>query len=123
MGQAVTFTTPITFVPSNGNTPIDPLWTFTIGANTYSFNLASVAKAPDSTASFLDLTGSGTANITGFAPTPGTWTLTVSNSKEKSASAKFGFQSTTSVPEGGAALMLLGGALSGLGLLRRKLAV
>jgi hypothetical protein len=58
------------------------------------------------------------ANITGFDPTPGTWTVTLTQS---GASFAFGSTAAPNVPDGGMTLMLLGSALTGLALIRRKI--
>jgi hypothetical protein len=70
----------------------------------------------------LELTGTGMFSIIGGNPndnTLGTWQLGFGES-----GASFTFQSTaaTGVPDGGMTVMLLGAALSGLALIRRKLA-
>jgi hypothetical protein len=100
-----------------------PLWTFTTGAGTFTFTLTSVAIAhQDNT--FLNLTGSGIATAPGFDPTGGSWTFTISNpSGTAHVNSSFTFaNSQVTVPDGGVTAMLLGSALSVLGLIRRKLA-
>ena len=55
-----------------------PLWAFTNGGLVYSFNLATDSiNSQDNT--FLNLLGSGTLYATGFDPTPGLWSFTISN--------------------------------------------
>lgn len=54
---------------------VTPLWTFTIGATTYDFNATTINVAFQNQF-FLDIQGTGTAQITGFADTPGTWEVT-----------------------------------------------
>ena len=113
-GQAVTMNG-FTFNPPGG---VSPLWTFTVGAVTYSFNLGT-SHVVTQTAAFLNVTGTGTANITGFDPTPGTFSITLVGSG--SPQAQFSFTSETSVPDGGSAVALMGIALTGIEALRRKL--
>ncbi len=52
------------------NLPVSPLWTFTIGATTYDFNLTSLSVGPIS-ANSIQLDGSGTLQVTGYTDTPG----------------------------------------------------
>jgi hypothetical protein len=112
-GNSVTFT-PFTFSPPT--TPVVPLWTFTIGPTTYSFN-ALTMTVPYKSSSLLDIQGTGTAYITGRDPTPGIWNVTANK-----AGASFSFSSSAAVPDGGTTVLLLGAALSALGLIKRRLA-
>jgi len=100
--------------PSN---PLIPLWTVTLSGITYSFDANSVTIATQNSG-FLNLTGTGTAHITGFQDTAGTWTITDTGSSGPTFT--FG-ASSTAVPDGGTTMVLLGAALSGLGLIRKKL--
>ena len=123
-GAAVTVT-PFTFKPANASTPIDPLWTFMSGGDTYSLSLSSVHEDFSSSTGLL-LSGIGTATITG----PGTDKLATSGLWNLSAQtfgvSTFTFSSTTQVPnprtvaDDGATAILLGGALCGLGIFGRK---
>jgi VPDSG-CTERM motif len=104
------------------NVLVAPLWTFMFGANTYSFDLANVSVSSQSN-SFLNLMGSGTLHVTGFDDTPGLWSFTISN-PGGGAHPNFDFtfaNSQTAVPDGGATIALLGIALVGVEVLRRKL--
>jgi hypothetical protein len=106
--------------------PVAPLWTFTSGLNTYTFDLNTIAVVSQNN-SFLNLKGTGALNITGpgsYDPTFGDWSFTISNAGGGShANFQFTFANsqTAAVPDGGTTVMLLGAALSGLGLIRRKL--
>jgi hypothetical protein len=62
-----------TFNPSPGLS--FPLWTFTFGGNTYSFQADPVITIDLQTSKFLDLSGTGTASITGFLNTTGDWSI------------------------------------------------
>jgi hypothetical protein len=122
-GAAVTMT-PFTWSPSTASTPINPLWTFVSDGKTYSFDL-SVLHEDFASPTGLLLSGLGTAHIVG----PGVDLLEVAGQWNFSAQtlgqATFTFSSTTtvpasSVPEGGATVVMLGGALLGLSLMSRK---
>ena len=121
-GAAVTMT-PFIWVPPTASTPLNPLWTFVSGGNTYSFDL-SVLHQDYASPTGLLLSGIGTAHITG----PGLSKLDTTGSWDLSAQtlnlATFTFSSTTtipsSVPDGGSTVVLLGGSLIGLGLIGRK---
>jgi hypothetical protein len=82
------------------------LWSFSIGATTFSFDATSVVVSAQNV-NFLDLEGTGVAHVTGFADTAGTWSITSTGSGPVFT---FGGQ-TTIVPEPStAALLLLGSA-------------
>jgi hypothetical protein len=106
--------------------PVTPLWTFTSGGSTYSFDLNSVTVDSQDN-NFLNLNGVGTLKKIGVGaadPTTGQWSFTISN-PGGGGHANFAFtfaNSQTSVPEGGSALALLGLGLIGLGALRKSLA-
>jgi hypothetical protein len=128
-GSYVGATGPVTFNgfifnPSTGSTPLQ-LWTFDSGVWDYSFELETLTVKTQNS-SFLNITGTGVETITGpgstYTPTDGTWTFTINNSDPSGAGVSFGFASETStVPDGGATVALLGSALVGLSVVRRKL--
>jgi hypothetical protein len=107
---------PFTFSPVT--LPVSPLWLTTPGGVDYWFNLTSMSVNTHNSA-VLDISGSGILHIDGFTDTPGTWVFTAN-----SLSDTFSFSSSngTTVPDGGTTALLLGAALSALGLIRRKLA-
>jgi hypothetical protein len=121
-GAAVTMTA-FTWSPPTTSTPINPLWTFVSGGNTYSFDL-SVLHVDYASPTGLLLSGIGTAIITGpglnYLDTTGIWDL----SAQTEGLATFTFSSTTTVPsgvpDGGTTATLLGGSLFGLALIGRK---
>ena len=94
--------------------PVSPLWSTTT-AGLASFNLTSITSIDEVVG--LGLVGTGTAFLSGFDPTPGTWTFTASQT-----GSTFSFDSINSsarVPDGGATLALLGVSFLGLGGARR----
>ena len=121
-GATVTMT-PFTWNPPTASTPINPLWTFISGGDTYSFDLRALHLDFASTTGLL-LSGLGTAHITGpglnYQDTSGYWDF----SSQTLGLATFTFSSTTtdtsSVPDGGSTALLLGGSLIGLCAVGRK---
>jgi len=118
------------FAPlASQSTPVNPLWSFVSGGLTYTFALNNISDEGVSSVGgnqFLIIDGTGTLNISGggFDATPANWSFTVTDtSGGTSGSFIFGFaQSDTSTPDGGMTVMMLGVALTGLGLIKRKLA-
>jgi len=91
------------------------VWEITLTPTT-KFALTSVSILFES-ASFLTLSGSGVASITGMDDTTGSWSF----SADKSGGAgSFNFSSTTSVPDSGATLALLGLGLVGIAAASRR---
>lgn len=122
-GAAVTMT-PFTWSPPTTSTPINPLWTFVSGGDTYSFDL-SVLHVDYTSPTGLLLSGLGTAYITGPGmdklATTGIWDF----SAQTEGQSSFTFSSTTtipaaSVPDGGSTAAMMGASLVGLTLVRRK---
>jgi hypothetical protein len=104
-----------------------PLWYFDYAGNHFSFDLTSVTVMHQDN-SFLNLLGSGTLKETGVVNpdnTTGAWSFTISNAgggAHSDFSFTFANSQTAAVPDGGLTVALLGAALSGLALIRRKLA-
>lgn len=101
-----------------------PLWSFVFAGKTFTFDLTSVTIVSQSN-TFLNLLGGGTLKETGFDNTSGAWSFTISNPNgDPHATFAFTFANsqTANVPDGGTTVLLLGAALSGLALLRRKVA-
>jgi hypothetical protein len=122
-GVPVTMT-PFIWDPPTASTPINPLWMFVSGGNTYSFDLSALHKDFASPNSLL-LSGNGTAYITAVGleklATTGLWNF----SAQTLGLSTFTFSSTTtipaqSVPEGGSTVALLGISLLGLAWMGRR---
>ena len=122
-GAAVTLT-PFTWAPPTASTPINPLWSFISGGDTYSFDLSTLHVDFTSNTGIL-MSGLGTAIITGpgtsFLNTTGEWDF----SAQTEGLSTFTFSSTTTVPapavpDGGSTVSMLGAALCGLGWIGRK---
>lgn len=99
--------------------PDMPIWTFTIGATHYSFDLLALTNGRVQSNS-MDFTGTGIAHLTGFDDTPATFAL-------EGAGTNFNFvlsSSTTSVPstpDGGATIVMLAVGLVVVELIRRTI--
>ena len=97
-----------------------PIWTFTIGATTYSFDLLTLTDGHVDAGS-MGFSGTGIAHITGFDDTPASFAL-------EGAGTGFDFilssSTTATIPEGGntAVLFAFGLAVIGIMTLRQKLA-
>ena len=106
-----------TFNPPAGS--VTPLWTFQVGATTYSFDATSVSSSFNSTLDQWDIGGHGMAMVTGYSATAGLWNVNLSQS-----GASFVFDSseaaTPTVPDGGSTMAFLGAILIGVGTLGRK---
>ncbi len=87
--------TSVTFQPfAIADAGVTPLWTFTIGAVTFSFDATTITK-PFANTNNLVVEGVGVAHITGFDDTPGFWSITANK-----AETSFSFSSSAStVPE------------------------
>jgi hypothetical protein len=115
--------TDYSFDPSQNT--VTPLWSFTTGGITYSFDATTLTAVFNTSADAWDISGLGDALIAGggtdYAETPGSWSAVVSGSR-----TSFNFGSAEdpplAVPDGGLTVTLLGGALVGLYGFRRKLA-
>ena len=98
--------------------PDVPIWTFTSGGSTYSFDLLALTNGHVEAGS-MAFTGTGIAHITGFDATPASFAL-------QGAGTGFDFtlssSTTATIPEGSTtALFVLGLVLVGIVTLRQKL--
>jgi hypothetical protein len=99
--------------------PDMPVWTFTVGPTTYSFDLLALTNGHVDEGS-MAFTGTGIAHITGFDDTPASFAL-------QGAGTGFDFtlssSTTATIPEGSTTVLLvLGLVLVGIVTLRQKLA-
>jgi hypothetical protein len=124
---AAAFLTPVTFATPWGFGTQANLWSYTASdGDVFSFSLNAITVntlngSPGSET--LSIIGTGLiTEVSGpvtFSATAGTWTFTTS---DPSAGGTFSIQAATgAIPDGGMTVMLLGAALSAMGLLRRKL--
>lgn len=112
------------------NNPVNPtfgqpLWTITVGTHVYSFTSTSDTTILD-TANINTITGTGIVTDSSDGDSaPGTYNLSF-NVTGAGGGVTLTWNgtagSTTPLPDGGTTVMLLGSALAGLGLIRRKLA-
>jgi hypothetical protein len=123
LGAGITMNTPgsvtmstFTFNPFPGGGVI-PLWITTMGTLAQ-FDLTSLTSRIQTGNDALELRGTGILKLTGFDNTPGSWIFTANQ-----GGGTFSFSSSNAaIPDGGVTAILLGAALSGLALIRRKLA-
>ena len=105
-------------------------WSFNSGAlanfwsvGGFTFNLLSSSVFSDA-GGFLNVLITGTVIGNGFDATPFSGSFQVSDPSangQTTFTTRLSFNSTSSVPDGGTTVLLLGAALSGLALVKRKL--
>jgi hypothetical protein len=98
----------------NPSTPTPALWS--VGG--FTFNLLSSTIVTQN-ASFLSIKGTGIVSGNGFEPTAMDWAFTTQSSGGRSRQF-FSFSANGAVPDGGSAVALLGLALTGIEIFRRK---
>ena len=107
-----TFTAPWQFSPS---TPVPNLWS--VAGFTFDLLTSTVVVHTGTT---LSIEGTGIVSGNGFEPTAMTWSFTT----QRRGGSTFSFSATgATVPDGGSAVALLGLALTGLEVVRRKLRI
>ena len=99
--------------------PDMPIWTFTVGATTYSFDLLALTNGHvgDNSMSF---NGTGIAHISGFDDIPASFAL-------QGTGSNFNFllsssTTATTTPDGGATVVMLSMGLLLVGIVRRRVA-
>jgi hypothetical protein len=130
IGTEVSFSSPWTFYPGGSGTAPNPLWTVTVGGVTTSFNLQSWTATRSFNAgsgTWSDAVGGmGLLSTTaaGYVATLYNFSVTFQDPASNPGLEQFTFSASQApvpaVPDGGMTVMLLGAALSGLGLLRKK---
>ena len=120
-GTEADMTHPWIFSPS---TPTAPLWT--IAAFGFSFDITSITSITRQGDNFLNILALGVVHATGFEDANASFSFTVDNPDGKTHLAySFAEADVTviggGVPDGGTTVMLLGAALSVLGIARRFL--
>ena len=92
-----------------------PIWTFTLGATTYSFDLLALTTGHVDAGS-MGFSGTGIAHITGFADTPASFAL-------EGSGTGFNFQlsssTTAATPEGGTTAVMFAFGLALVGIVRQ----
>jgi len=121
-GTAAVFTSSVwNFVTS---IPINNFWS--AGGFTFELLSSSITAQGGSLGSgFVVVNGTGTVSGNGYSPTVMSWSFTSQDPKSGTNPDSWTFSASansTAVPDGGATVMLLGLALSGAALLRKKLA-
>jgi VPDSG-CTERM motif len=97
------------------------LWSVLVGSTTYTFLVGSEVQTLGAFNTTLTLAGFGTiGDGTAADNTSGTWTLGFGASGETFNWIATSANVPATVPDGGTTVALLGGALAGLGLLKRK---
>jgi hypothetical protein len=110
-GSSVTMASPLAINPTV--VPVLSLWSIGI----YSFDAYSLVQSAQS-ANTLTLTGTGLIKDGNSADSvAGTWLATFNTLND---TFSYSASAAANVPDGGTTVMLLGGALAGLGLLKRK---
>lgn len=104
-----------TFNPPQG--AVTPLWSFDYLGINYAFDATTMTASYDAASKEWDISGNGIAFITGYAPTTGTWDANVGKQ-----GTSFFFGTAAVVPDGGLTVILLGGALTAMALIRRRVA-
>lgn len=118
---------PVTFTSSawtlNDAATINNFWQ--AGGFTFQLLSSSITTqggSPGQTG-FVVVNGTGIVSGNGFSPTTLSWSFSAQDPKSGTAPDRWTFSaSANSVPDGGATVLLLGIALSGVALLRKKLA-
>jgi hypothetical protein len=117
-GMAATFTPTWTF---NTASTISPFWS----VDGFTFVLTSsaiVVQGFSGGLGYVVVDGTGTVTGPGYTTTPMIWTFGLSDPPADADTPSWTFRaSANSVPDGGATVMLLGIALSGVALLKKKL--
>ena len=113
IGESADFTA-FTFDPA----PASPFTLWTLKAGQYTFTATGITDYSQ-TPTFLQIAGTGYAHVDGKDNTPGIWTILQTGGQGHTI--QFGSDAQVPVPDGGMTVIMLSAALSGLGLLKKKL--
>ncbi len=102
-----------TFSPPQG--AVTPLWSLDYNGIVYSFDATTMTANFNVLQNEWVIGGTGLASITGYATTSGSW-----NADVGAEGSSFFFGSAAAVPDGGLTVMLLGGSMMAMTLIRRK---
>jgi hypothetical protein len=117
-GTAVSMAAPWSFVSG----AVNNFWV--VGGFTFNLTSSSIISQGGTSPNtgFVVVDGTGIVSGNGYTPTAMTWSFSVSDPEANNEIPTWTIQaSSASVPDGGATVMLLGIALSGVALLRKKL--
>ncbi|MGH8102010.1 MAG: VPDSG-CTERM sorting domain-containing protein [Chthoniobacterales bacterium] len=125
MSHAATFTSSFMFA-GDGNSvvllmaPITNFWSFTVGGNTYSFDLAALTNGHVQSDA-MSFTGTGTLFGTNFDPTPATFSMNGTAGQNFMFQLSFATNTANSTPDTGSTILLMSFGLIGLFVCRRRL--
>jgi hypothetical protein len=101
----------------NPSTPLPALWS--VGGFTFDLQTSTITTQGGG---FLNVLGIGTITAAGYDPTSFSWAFSSQDPASGRPPTWSWSAAANGIPDGGMTAILLGAALSGLGLLRRKLA-
>jgi len=124
LSQAASFTSSFSFT-GDGNSvvltrPITNFWSFTVGGNTYSFNLSGLTNGHIQSDAMV-FTGTGTLFATGFNATPATFSINGTGPGDFTFQLSFVTNTATSTPDAGSTFLLTSFGLIGLFACRRRI--
>lgn len=121
-GSLVNFISSVSLTPATSLLPNVQLWQVLAGGTTYTFTVNTESLVNDAATS-VSFTGTGTISDNNNDTTGGTYTLGFTDAVG-GGDVSFTFtgnSGTSTVPDGGTTVLLLGAALSGLALVKRKM--
>jgi hypothetical protein len=110
VGQQITLASPWVFTSA-----LNDLWA--VGGFSFDLESATIHHRSDA---FINISGTGVVSGNGYDPTPATWFFTANMPSNGRFAYSAGSATVAAVPDGGSAIALLGLALGGLELLRRR---
>jgi hypothetical protein len=110
-GSAATFASEWAFTAAQPK-----LWS--VGGYTFALNAGAIVSQGNG---FINISGTGTISGNGFTPTAGTFAFSSQNSSSRGTFSFSASGTSAAVPDGGSAVGLLGIALAGIEIVRRKI--